>query len=270
MFDCILVPLDGSPLAERALALLPAIPCRRALLVRATPDDDGASLARDYLARIVAELAARRIVAEARALTGDPAERIVEAAAAADLIAMTSRGRGGGGQRLFGSVADRVARHAPAPTLILRAGDDVALPAADGRIVVPLDGSAVAMRAVTVARLLGLSQRRPLHLVGVSAAADDAAAGALAAHLAAVAAELRADGLDAAVDTRRGEPAIELLAAVRGGDLVVMTTHGASGGQRWRVGHVAERMLRRSPAPVVLVRGDHAAADSASPLRVGA
>jgi nucleotide-binding universal stress UspA family protein len=41
-----------------------------------------------------------------------------------------------------------------------------------------------------------------------------------------------------------------------------MTTHGGSGDQRWRVGHVAEWMLRRSPAPVVLVRADHAATGS--------
>jgi len=260
MFDRILVPLDGSPRAERALDLLPALPCRDVLLLRVT-GVEGERDAADYLSPIAADLAARGMAVEARTVVGDPAERIVEAAAAVDLIAMTSRGRGAGGQLLFGSVADRVARHAPAPTLIVRAGDDVALPAADGRIVVPLDGSPVADRAIRLARALGQSQGRPLHLVGVVAEAADADAGALAAHLDAIAARLAADGVAAAVELRRGDPAAELLALTRGGDLIVMTTHGGSGGQRWRVGHVAERMLRRSPAPVVLVRGDHAATD---------
>lgn len=259
MFDRVLVPLDGSPRAERALDLLPALPCRAVLLLRVTSAAGGRDAA-DYLSPIAADLAARGTPAEARTAAGDPAERIVEAAAEVDLIAMTSRGRGAGGQLLFGSVADRVARHAPAPTLIVRASDDVALPAADGRIVVPLDGSPVATRAVRLARALGQSQGRPLHLVGV-VADDDAPAGILAAHLDAIAAELAADGIAAAVELRRGDPAAELLALTRGGDLIVMTTHGGSGGQRWRVGHVAERMLRRSPAPVVLVRGDHAATD---------
>ncbi|HEU5433777.1 MAG TPA: universal stress protein [Thermomicrobiales bacterium] len=262
MFDRVLVPLDGSRRAERALDLLPALPCRHVLLLRATSSDGSpAPVVGGYLASIAATLAERGLAAETREMVGDPAESIVAAAIDVDLIAMTSRGQGAGGRLLFGSVADRVARHAPAPTLILRTEDDVALPAVDGRIVVPLDGSPVAARAIDLARRLSWPRPRPLHLIGVVADADggDAPDRALPAHLDAVAAELQADGIGATVEVRRGDPEIELVTAVRGGDLVVMTTHGASGGQRWRVGHVAEQMLRRSPAPVVLVRGDHTA-----------
>jgi nucleotide-binding universal stress UspA family protein len=267
MVDRVLVPLDGSSLAERALDALAAIPCRRALLLRVTPADAPATpAADDYLARIAGVLADRGVAAEMRAVAGDPAERIVAAAIDVDLIAMTSRGRGAGGQRLFGSVADRVARHAPKPTLIFRAGDDVAPPAPNGRIVVPLDGSPVADRAVHLARALCRAPGRPLHLVGVAAEPG----GALAAHLDAVAGELRAAGITAAVEVRHGEPEVEIVAATRPGDLVVMTTHGASGGQRWRIGHVAERMLRRGPAPVVLVRGDRAATVSLDSGRIDA
>ena len=38
-------------------------------------------------------------------------------------------------------------------------------------------------------------------------------------------------------------------------DLIAMTTHGRSGVRRWLLGSVAERVLRASPLPVLLVRG---------------
>ena len=36
-------------------------------------------------------------------------------------------------------------------------------------------------------------------------------------------------------------------------DLVVMSTHGLGGGRRWWLGSVAERFLRHSPCPLVLI-----------------
>jgi nucleotide-binding universal stress UspA family protein len=37
-------------------------------------------------------------------------------------------------------------------------------------------------------------------------------------------------------------------------DLVAMTTHGRTGLERWLMGSVAEAVIRRSSAPVLLVR----------------
>jgi nucleotide-binding universal stress UspA family protein len=39
-----------------------------------------------------------------------------------------------------------------------------------------------------------------------------------------------------------------------GADLVVMSTHGRSGLDRWRFGSVAERVARHTSVPVVLIR----------------
>ena len=36
-------------------------------------------------------------------------------------------------------------------------------------------------------------------------------------------------------------------------DLIVMTTHGRSGVHRWIFGNVAQRVLRHSPVPVLIV-----------------
>ena len=55
---------------------------------------------------------------------------------------------------------------------------------------------------------------------------------------------------------RRGSPVDEILSYVEGEgmDVVVMGTHGRSGVSRFLLGSVAERVIRRSPVPVHVVR----------------
>lgn len=55
---------------------------------------------------------------------------------------------------------------------------------------------------------------------------------------------------------RQGHATEELLMACDeySGDLVVMTSHGASGLERWLLGSVAESVARRCPAPVLILR----------------
>lgn len=52
-----------------------------------------------------------------------------------------------------------------------------------------------------------------------------------------------------------GKPAEEILdyAEKNGVDLIVMSTHGRSGPSRWTFGSVADRVLRHSPTPVLIV-----------------
>ena len=53
-------------------------------------------------------------------------------------------------------------------------------------------------------------------------------------------------------------PADAILATVEGQsiDIVVMSTHGRSGVARWVFGSVADRVLRQSPVPVLLMRAE--------------
>ena len=250
MLSRVLVPLDGSATAEQALAMLPELPCRVVTLLRVVDSGADEERALADLAAVADRLATTGVATGIAVRVGDPAEEIVTAAADADLVVMTSAGRGAGGRRFFGSVADRVSRHAPVPTLVVRAGAAGADPVRVERLVVPLDGSPVATRAVPIAR--HLAGDRPLLAVGV--VEPDADEATHRAHLEAVAAE----DAGTVVDLRAGEPAAEVLAALCPGDLVVLTTHGGGGGQRWQIGHVAERIVRHAPVPVLLVRGDHA------------
>ena len=55
---------------------------------------------------------------------------------------------------------------------------------------------------------------------------------------------------------RYGHPAEEILDHTehRKFDLIAMTTHGRSGVGRWLLGSVAEKVVRNSPIPVLVVR----------------
>jgi nucleotide-binding universal stress UspA family protein len=86
-------------------------------------------------------------------------------------------------------------------------------------------------------------------------------------YLSAMASELRAKGVRATTEVRRGEPVAEILAGARDAeaDLIAMTTHGRSGLGRLLFGSVAEAVLRQAEMPVFLMRlaNDKAAARAA-------
>jgi nucleotide-binding universal stress UspA family protein len=151
--DTILVPLDGSDLAEAALEtaldLLNEQPTAMLVLLRAAEASTAASDRIETRARVVGEAesylngvapglreAGIRLV-RICVWYGPAAPTIVEAAEAekADLIVMTSHGRGGVGRLIFGSVAESVSHGTRTPILIVR---DIGAP------VLPLLGAAQA------------------------------------------------------------------------------------------------------------------------------
>lgn len=289
MFDRILVPLDGSAPAAAALAVAELIPSRRVQLLTVETDTQGPILTsspewaawragvdrdgRSLLEGLAEPLRRQGRAVEVSVAFGDPADRIIAAGADADLIVMGSAGRGSGGRYRYGSVADRVARHATAPTLIVRGGDRAVAAPPLSRIVVPLDGSPLAEGALpmaaTLADLLGL----PIHLVravdpdavraavqagGPAAAAHAASQAAVRrqadAYLAAEAQRLRDRDLAVTSEVRTGAPAAALLEAIGTGDLTVLTSHGRGGVRRWLLGSTAEKLVRLAAGPVLLVR----------------
>ena len=137
--DKMLVPLDGSKLAEQALTKALDIAeggKPTLLLLRAAeattwpggdPTDEQVKVVREaeeYLDAVKAGLARRGIrKVETSVWYGPPASAIVEAAgvAKADLIVMTTHGRSGLGRLILGSVAEAVLRGTSTPILLLRA-----------------------------------------------------------------------------------------------------------------------------------------------------
>ena len=145
MYKSILVPLDGSKLAEKILAEVEEL----ALLLNARlnliyvskahvfpgvdPTDAQVRVvnkAKEYLDNLKEQLLAKKIDIEIHTPYGNPAAKILEVSKRhdIDLIAMSTHGRSGIGRWLLGSVAEKVVRHSEKPVLLLRAREtDVGL-----------------------------------------------------------------------------------------------------------------------------------------------
>jgi nucleotide-binding universal stress UspA family protein len=152
MFNRVVVPLDGSPLAEQALARgidlanMLRVPMLLVRVVDVTMLDrygayglaaeytavgalaaEEQKAADEYLADIVARV--QRDLEQpvaVRVVTGAAARAIVEAATPDDVIVMASHGRTGVKRWFLGSVAEDVMRRAESPVLLIRAGEEAA------------------------------------------------------------------------------------------------------------------------------------------------
>jgi nucleotide-binding universal stress UspA family protein len=283
----ILVPLDGSPLAESILpsvvefARLTGAHVTLVRVVEPATEDAGVREAeaavQPYLAGVAERLATEGLTVDTLVLSGQAADQIIERAHDFDLIAMATHGRSGIGRWVYGSVADKVLRGAGTPVLLVRARADG--PVATGHprsILAPLDGSEVAEQALPLATAVAKAAGAELALVqsvfwvqmagggypygdGPVIQADEmleqAEAGARA-YLGEVEGRLKADGLNVRSVIRFDPAADSILSAAEEeqADLIVMSTHGRSGLGRWVLGSVADRVLRGATTPVLLVR----------------
>ena len=172
------------------------------------------------------------------------------------------------------------------PLLIIRShAEPTADHSALDRLVVPVDGSELAEQALPHAAYLASAMQLPLDLVRITLSEEE--------YYQAMSMDVRvmppnlpsfqsvAESLDGEAHTylgrvkasllRQGAPLVEErvlqglpaesivdLASAAGNSLVVMTTHGRSGVGRMILGSVAERVVRQSDGPVLLVRATHA------------
>ena len=130
-------------------------------------------------------------------------------------------------------------------------------------ILVPVDGSqraeAALPYAVALAEAVGVG-------ISLLAVVDDLGAGAhadrlealvgegLRSYLHRLAEQLRAGGTLVEAAVRQGDPAATILAQAQHARAIVMTTRGLGGLDRWRLGSVADKVMRLAPCPVVLIR----------------
>ncbi|MFN2190685.1 MAG: universal stress protein [Candidatus Promineifilaceae bacterium] len=178
MYERILVPLDGSQLAELALqpALLIAgnvegritflnVPVRQQVILPSSTGygppvydqthEQVIKREEEYLSTVRSEITDAGVEIDAKVIEGDVAGVIVDTARAddIDLIVMTTHGYSGFTRWMLGSVTERVLREAPCPVLVIRT---------EGKIkksLITLDGSRLAEQAlepgIEISRLLG-------------------------------------------------------------------------------------------------------------------
>src|SRR6266487_2246759 len=186
MYRSILAPLDGSPLSERALPLALDIARRTGAFLHlvhvhlplAAPmytadfpladtglDERACESERAYLNALAGRLRAETdIPVGAAFLDGAITDSVADLIAAharehrADLIVMTTHGRGGLARVWLGSVADELVRRLPMPVLLQRPDQRAPVTAVaqpPRRILIPLDGSANAEAVLPYALALG-------------------------------------------------------------------------------------------------------------------
>ncbi len=288
----ILVPLDGTARAERALEFARQLPWQHLVLLHVEPDDlmlipgwpkldheEQIGEIKVELEELAAPLRTRGREVEVVVRFGDVAENIIDAAEPCNLIVMATHGRNAAGRMLFGSVADRVSRYSTTPALMIRIGKEGEAIPSMNRIVVPLDGSETAERALPLATAIAEALPLPLRLVravglddvrgaihdmrksGIAGTAQDdtydlarqKTEDHASQYLEGLAEQIRACGLVVETEILRGTASFELLRNLQADDLVVMTTHGRRGYRRWLLGSVAEKLVREAKAPILLV-----------------
>ncbi|MGH9214700.1 MAG: universal stress protein [Acidimicrobiales bacterium] len=268
-FTDILVPLDGSPAAERALT--PALELARRtrvqlrVLSRALPDEKD-SLA-DYLAgmanRHAAEIDIKALVVDRESIP----DAIAEGLEPGTLVCMSSHGRRGLGRAVMGSVAEALLRTLDQPALVV--GPHVTDAALAGRIVACVDGSHESEHTLQPAKEWSAALGLPLWLVEVGepdvpAPSPTHGDAFESGHVAGLAHRLGGvEGWDVLHDKHPAHALVDLaaLSAERTG-LLVMATHGRTGWDRLRLGSVTTATVHDAAVPVLVV--------SAAPVRAAA
>jgi nucleotide-binding universal stress UspA family protein len=269
MITKVVVPLDGSKLAERAVAPGCALAERTdtPLVLLASHWDDDVDTPRNYLEKAAADLSYERVetrlihdrVAAAAILTetGDPGT----------VLSMATHGRSGIGEVLLGSVAEEVLRRSDCPVLL--AGPGLERGAwqseqwfAEGKLLVTIDGSAASEAVVPVAAdwsdLLALEPRvvQVVVVAGGMVLERDEGAGAGSA-VQRVAASLTRGARAAQGEVLHGSDVAALILDYANrlpATLIAMATHGRTGLARVTLGSVAMQVVHRSPCPVLVVR----------------
>ena len=316
MLRTILVPLDGSRRAETALPLAarlarntggtlvlvrvvslateywPAITAPYPTMAQTAVDADLAD-ASSYLKDVASTAMLAGVKTATVAQFGPTASTLLAVATTynVDLIVMCSHGYTGMVNWIMGSIAEKIARHASVPVLVLREGatllgDDRTQPL---RALVPLDGSIHAKAALEPAAdllyaLAAPGQEKFVHLTRVvkpstegnrdmehllHSASDVSKAkrymGQTAQQIqegyvapAIAERDLRVSwsvALDNDIAGALIHTAENREAGTSGGcEVIAISTHGRGGLQRWTLGSITERVLHATKLPILVVR----------------
>ena len=174
MYKQILVPLDGSKLAEGVLPYARLLASALKLPVDLLHVNDPETAApgirpiqgADYLKEVAASFATSLAV-NGRVESGRAAEVIVDSASrdSGTLITMATHGRSGAQRWLLGSVAQKVLQASINPLLLIRPNEETG-PSADVRlstVIIPLDGSHLAEKVLP--HVIYLANRLKLEVV---------------------------------------------------------------------------------------------------------
>lgn len=293
-YQRILVPLDGSELAE--LALAPALVIAEALAARivclqvitgSTLDSDLRLGKRVIAARKEAAALYFESLKDRYSQTKTPIEVVIAVGSAAkvitdfasehaiDLIVLSSHGHTGLARWVYGNVTAKIMNRAPCDTLMVRAHSPARGLFSTNRILVPLDGSRLAEQALRPAISLASVLEMEILLLRVSPPLDSELQPISGGYLRSLVDEFEARSRDDALIYLHGVSAsleqhdipinVEAVTGPAAAtivdyakkhliDLIVMSSHGHSGTGLWLMGGVSEKVLRKATCATLAVR----------------
>ena len=289
-FSRILVPLDGSRLAEAVLpaarSLAENLDARLLLLhvlereppaaVHGEPHLGTAREARGYLEQQAEELRRRGIAVECH-VHGRPVDHVATAIHAhareldAELIAMCAHGRSNLRTRIIGSIAERILRGGSVPILLRTVRRPEFADFSLRRLLVPIDFGHDVGAALSVTRALAPPYNATVTLLsaveppappasllqpGTSTLTREADADDLRRRLVPLADRLRAEVGDVRAVVADEAPARAILAATDSlpADVIVLVTDAHGGLPSWYAPSTAQELLRRPDLTVLLVK----------------
>ena len=321
MFSHILGPLDGSACAEKALPVAARIAhvCGSSIfllsVITPIPNYTGTQVADAYMSRGALEQEQEDVnrylktVATSEKLAGVPTITEVSYGTAAhaiekyahqqeiDLVVMCSHGRTGFKRWMLGSVAHRLVHQSTIPMLVLNDREQVDISSSEETkvpfcVFVPLDGSALAERAILpaahVAGALAAPMRGALHFAQVvklypttteGSYVDTFNEGTLEharVYLTQLVERLETtlNGLKLSLSwsiacengetdvattllymAEHSEPGKQAKEGTERGDgnLIAISTHGRDAVERWVIGSVTERLLNSTKLPMLII-----------------
>lgn len=286
MFKRILVPLDGSKIAEQVFPFVAELSAAFNSEVICTgicePEESEYGHACQLYINGQAELLKKKMSPDAKlkavVLSGKAADEILSYATKNDvsLVVMTSHGRSGIKPWSLGSTVEKVLHKVEAPLLIVRATEKSISPGATGlfsRVLAPLDGSEPGEAALpyltgltkqlhSEIRLLRvLASGKHVHTIGgidyVYFKDQDINSTKTKAieYLEKIASKL--DGATAIkkCDVRFGDPAEEIVKCAKEtkASLIALSSHGHSGIERWAYGSVTYKVLQITNKSILLI-----------------
>jgi len=273
----VIIPLDGSPLAEVALPYAEEIAGKMEsevilLTVISSEETEDYHTHYTYMSKMadITQCQIRKYLKEPEKTTikvgtatrvGNPAEGILDYVNKGHkcLVVMATHGHSGISRWAMGSVADKVVRaDMKQPLLLIRAKGahpDVRARRIFKKALVPLDGSEESETVIPYISEVALNLQMELTLIRVIPKTNHILA-STEAYLQNWCQQIKKTGVSAKYEVRVGAPADQIidLADDSASDIVAMSTHGQTAVNLWSLGSVAQKVLLGGNTPLLLIK----------------
>lgn len=277
MYNKVIVPLDGSPLAEVALPYAEEVAGKLGtkitlLTVMSSEEAEEYQNHQSYITRIadntrrhvskyVENPASKDIVVEAVTRSGNAAGGILNFTEKGypSLIIMATHGRSGLSRWAVGSIADKIVRSTSLqPVMLIRAHGahpDIRAKRILKRVLVPLDGSTESEAVIPFITEIARSLQMEITLLRVIPKSGNSQTD-VETYLQNWCEQFNQEELTADFCMQTGAAADEIidLADTLASDLVAMSTRGQTATSLWALGSVAHKVLLGGNTPLLLIK----------------